>query len=222
MRGIRLSTAVALIVATAALVACAPGATVEREPPFNARWSGPIETVALVMSPPSRALQPLATSAYNLTSIEFARHPYARQRFDVVERAALDQVLDEIGLGQSGLVDTRTAPQLGRLLGARYVIMFDVVNASVRPGGLRGLDLGGFVVGGGWADLDVTIAVRLVDVETGRVRANGSGRVAETIMTGLSIEGLDFGSPATRELVLNLVPEAAMRALNDLFRQIAS
>lgn len=218
-----MSSAVVLVLATVALVGCTPGATVQREGPTPLPpWNGPIETVALVMSPPSRALQQLATSAYNLASIEFVRHPYARQRFDAVERSALERVLDEIGLGQSGLVDTRSAPQLGQLLGARHVILFDLVNASVRPGGLRGLDLGGVVVGGGWADLDVTIAVRMVDVETGRVRANGSGRVTSTVMTGLSVEGLDFGSPATRDLVLDLVPEAAMRALNDLFRQISS
>lgn len=215
-------TALSFSMLAIALVACAPGATVESETPFHARWNGPIESVALVLSPTVREFQQLASSAYNLTSLEFMRHPYARERFDMIERAALDRVLDEIGLGQSGLVDSRTAPQLGQLLGARYVITVDLVNVRVRPGGLRGIPLGDVVVGGGWADLDVMIAVRMIDVETGRVRASGSGRVNETIMTGFSVEGLGFDSPATRELVLDLVPEAAVRALNDLFRQIAS
>lgn len=222
MGSARLRVAMMSFLTAVALAACVPGTNVERAPAFQASWNGPIEVVALVMSPPARGLEAIATSAYNLTSIEFLRHPYARQRFDVVDRAALDTVLQEIGLGQSGLVDASTAPRVGQLVGARYVILFDVINASVRPGRLGGIRLPGsdLNLGTGWADLDVTVAIRMVDVETGRVRANGSGRVVDTIITGFSIEGFDIGSPATRELVLDLVPEAAMRALNDLFRQI--
>lgn len=199
---------------------CAPSAMVEPTALFNAVWNGPIEAIALVMAPPSGSIRPLAESTFNLSSLEFMRHPYARQRFDVVERSAMDRVLEEVGLGQSGLVDSATAPRIGRLLGARYVVIVDLINISVRPARVGGLDLGGYLVGVGWADLDVTLAMRLVDVETGRVRANGSGRVQSSVFTGVSIEGFDFGSAANREIVLDLVPEAARRALNDLFRQI--
>jgi len=218
-RRLPLRLAVVLLL-TCLAAACAPGASVERAPAFTAAWNGPIETVALVMSPPASSVRVFAESAYNLSSLEFLRHPYARQRFDVIERARLDVVLDELGLGQSGLVDTSTAPQLGRLLGARYVIVVDLVNLSVRPSSLSGLRVSGVPLGFGMADLDITLMVRMVDVETGRVRASGAGRVQDMIFTGISVDGLDFSSPATRELVLDLVPEAALRAFNDLFRQI--
>lgn len=218
-RRVPLQLTVALLLACLA-AACAPGANVERAPAFTAAWNGPIETVALVMSPPASSVRVFAESTYNLSSLEFLRHPYARQRFDVIERARMDVVLNELGLGQSGLVDTSTAPQLGRLLGARYVIVVDLINLSVRPSSLSGLRLSGVPLGFGMADLDITLMVRMVDVETGRVRASGAGRVQDVIFTGISVDGLDFSSPATRELVLDLVPEAALRAFNDLFRQI--
>jgi hypothetical protein len=200
--------------------ACAPGATVERTPYFMATWNGPIETAAIVMTPPPSSMAPLASAAYNLTSLEFIRHPYVRQRFDIVERNVLDRVTGELGLGQSGLVDTSTAPRVGQLIGASYMVVFDLVNISVRPVSLGGIDIGGVNLGLGMAELDVTLMVRMVDVETGRVRATGSGRVQDAVFTRISLDGMDFGSPASRELVLDLVPEAALRALNDLFRQI--
>lgn len=40
----------------------------------------------------------------------------------VVERIRLQKMLEEIGLGQSGVVDPKTAPRLGKLLGARKLV----------------------------------------------------------------------------------------------------
>ncbi len=51
----------------------------------------------------------------------------------VVERIRLQALLDEIGLGTSELVEGGTAPRLGRLLGARFVV----------GGGFSGDDSGG-------------------------------------------------------------------------------
>ena len=41
----------------------------------------------------------------------------------VVERVRLQALLDEMGLGQSGIVDQRTAPRVGRLVGARNLVI---------------------------------------------------------------------------------------------------
>lgn len=220
MLGARWTRALAFLTIAHALSACTPGATVERVPQFVAVWNGPIETAAIVMTPPTSSMAPLASAAYNLTSLEFIRHPYVRQRFDVVERSSLNRVTGELGLGQSGLVDAATAPRVGQLLGAKYMVVFDLVNISVRPVSLGGIPIGGVNLNLGMAELDVTVMVRMVDVETGRVRATGSGRVRDAVFTRISVDRIDFGSPASRELVLDLVPEAALRALNELFRQI--
>jgi TolB-like protein len=65
----------------------------------------------------------------------------------VVERARLQALVDELHLGLSGMVDSATAQQIGKLLGAQTLVM------------------GGFVKG---FDGKLRIDVRLVDVETGR------------------------------------------------------
>lgn len=44
-------------------------------------------------------------------------------RFEIVEQSKLDAVLDELKRGQSGLVDSETAAQIGQLIGAQYLIV---------------------------------------------------------------------------------------------------
>ena len=58
-------------------------------------------------------------------------------RLTVVERLRLDAVLRELQLGQSGRVDTATAPRVGRLLGARQIVLGTV---DLRSAGALRLD----------------------------------------------------------------------------------
>lgn len=66
---------------------------------------------------------------------------------DMVERSRIRQVAQEIGLQASGIVDDRTAGQIGRILGARYLL------------------LGSYMVMG----KKVRIDVRMVETETTRL-----------------------------------------------------
>jgi curli biogenesis system outer membrane secretion channel CsgG len=47
---------------------------------------------------------------------------YEAGLFSLVEREKLDYVGEEIRLGQSGLVDSSTAPEVGKIKGARYTM----------------------------------------------------------------------------------------------------
>ncbi|MCB1165396.1 MAG: DUF4384 domain-containing protein [Leptospiraceae bacterium] len=47
----------------------------------------------------------------------------ARQQFELVDRLAMDSIQSEIVTGQSGLVDSDSAARIGRLVGARYLIL---------------------------------------------------------------------------------------------------
>lgn len=71
----------------------------------------------------------------------------------VVERARLQDVLDELELGRSRKIDAHTASRIGKLLGARYLVM------------------------GGYFDIGGTLRVdaRVVEVETGTVVASVGG-----------------------------------------------
>lgn len=68
-------------------------------------------------------------------------------RLRIVERSQLRQLIEEQDLGASGRVDANTAARLGRLVGARYMIL------------------------GGFTDLygDFRIDARVVNVETGEI-----------------------------------------------------
>ena len=49
----------------------------------------------------------------------------------VVERGRLQAILEEVELGETGLVDIDTAPRMGKLLGARYLAGGDILKGSV-------------------------------------------------------------------------------------------
>lgn len=79
-----------------------------------------------------------------MITTELARNPGAR----VIDRSALKAILEEQDLGASGRVDPATAARVGRLVGARYMV------------------LGSFIDFYG----DVRIDTRIVDVETSEVK----------------------------------------------------
>lgn len=56
-------------------------------------------------------------------------------RFDVIERQALQKVIEEQQLGMAGVIDANTAAQLGRVLGATYMVTGAVTSHR------QGLDL---------------------------------------------------------------------------------
>ncbi len=78
-----------------------------------------------------------------------------------VERGRLEDVLKELDLASSSRVDKATAARLGKLLGARYLIV------------------------GGYFDLGTTLRIdaRVVEVETGRILdAHGANSAADDLM----------------------------------------
>jgi curli biogenesis system outer membrane secretion channel CsgG len=100
--------------------------------------------------------------------------------FRVVERQKLLHVLEEQRLGSGELADETTRLRLGRLVGARYMV-FGAYMTS--PAGMR-------------------IDLRLVEVETGRVRKAVSKTVSGTDLS----DGLAAAREAARELAKARVP----------------
>ncbi|MFK7927145.1 MAG: CsgG/HfaB family protein [Myxococcota bacterium] len=80
----------------------------------------------------------------------------------VVERQRVQQILDELELGHSGMVDKKTAAKVGKLLGAEWIVM------------------------GGYFELAGTLRIdaRLVKVETGEiVHAHGVNGTAPEFLS---------------------------------------
>lgn len=57
---------------------------------------------------------------------------YAVKGLQVVERAKLQALVEEMGLGTSSLVQPVSAPRLGRILGARWIIGGEITKGSIR------------------------------------------------------------------------------------------
>lgn len=120
-------------------------------------------------------------------------------RFRVFERRKLDALVTEQGFQHfSGLVDSSTAVQLGRMVGARFVVTGSVTGLSSRSRG--GVRLGPVTVGSG-ANL-VTLTVRIIDVETGEILYSEVKQKKATRSTvGLSIGSIDFYSRTSQDII---------------------
>ncbi|MBW2027846.1 MAG: CHAT domain-containing protein [Deltaproteobacteria bacterium] len=100
-----------------------------------------------------------------------------RSRVQVVERALLDRLLEELKLGRTNLVDRHTALSLGRILAARLILSGQVVYSGPQT----------------------QVSLRLIETETGRIRAAinkafGSAVPLATLAESLSKELIEeFG-----------------------------
>ena len=88
--------------------------------------------------------------------------------FNLLERERLDYVTDELALAQSGLMDSATAPQIGKLKGAEYTMTGAVTLYHYTT---RGGAIGLAVIGGVAAAKTayVTLDIRIIDNTTGEI-----------------------------------------------------
>jgi curli biogenesis system outer membrane secretion channel CsgG len=112
------------------------------------------------------------------------------EKFHVVERAKLGHVLDEQDLGASGRVDKGSAAKIGKLTGAKYLVMGTVSAFTENSsGGGGGLNFKGFSVGGKKNDAYMAIDLRVVDTTTGEVAFT---RTVEARSTSYGIHGSGY------------------------------
>lgn len=87
-------------------------------------------------------MEPLRKGLADMFITEFSKI----DQFQVVERSRLEQLIQEMQLGQSGMLDSKTAQQVGKLLGAQNLVFGSYMNMY---------------------DGKMRIDVRIVEVETG-------------------------------------------------------
>ena len=94
--------------------------------------------------------------------------------FDVVERARLKDVTDEMALAMNGMANPETAAQVGNLTGAQYLVLGSINSVTTQKSSTS-------VVGAGTDRYKVfaTVSLRVVDVETGRIVLAAVGRGKE-------------------------------------------
>jgi len=129
---------------------------------------------------------------------------YNTNRFIVLEREALDDVLSEQDLGAAGRVRGDTAARVGEIEGAELLVVAAVTEfegaASGAQGGLTGVATGvlggsyGTLLGGalgGYKKAHMAIDMRIVDARTSRVLAATSveGEATDVNLGGFAASG---------------------------------
>jgi curli biogenesis system outer membrane secretion channel CsgG len=92
-------------------------------------------------------------------------------KFTVVERAQIDAVLAEQNLGPSGAVTAATAPKIGKLIGAQFLVTGSITQFSIErtSAGYRG-------IGGTISTAESRMDVRVVNTDTGEVTLVAEGQ----------------------------------------------
>lgn len=94
----------------------------------------------------------------------------ATRCFHVLERRRLAVALEEQDLGTTGRVAESTAPPVGALDGAEWVIVGTVTDYAHRTLGLgAGVAVGDHVGGAGFREATVGVEVRVIDAASGRL-----------------------------------------------------
>lgn len=120
------------------------------------------------------------------------------EKFIVVERQELDQVLAEQGLGASGAVTPQSAAQMGKLLGVELM-----VTGSVSEFGEKQSSMGGSIPGIGARvssrQARSVVDVRLVNTTTGEIvmAEKAEGSASSKSLDAVSFDQIDFGNPTT-------------------------
>ena len=112
---------------------------------------------------------------------------FKTKKYRVYERNKLKSIMKEQKLQMSGAVDMSTAVQIGKLVGAKYIVTGAVTEFGVAKSGAQG---GGyFSVGKQW--YRSTVDVRAVSVQTGEIvfADSGSGALKSRAVTVLGFGG---------------------------------
>ncbi len=123
--------------------------------------------------------------------------------FRVVDRDRMNEVITEGGLGLSGVVDEKSAPQLGKIKGAQVLVFGTVTkfaeNVSGASGGLAGLahrfggPLGGALANGRATTSLLGYTLKFVDASTAEVLDSKSFDEKVTSI-GLAAAAADYGA----------------------------
>lgn len=126
------------------------------------------------------------------------------KNYQVVERAQLDQIFRELGLQNSGVVDSNSAIEIGKMSGADYTLMGNVITAEVIPfdnimyQGYKG---------------KVAFEMHLVDNKTGTILYSDviSDTDSQVYSPGIAVNGRNLISSACHKAA-----EKVMEKMNEL------
>ncbi len=135
-------------------------------------------------------------------------------RFTVVERneQVLQKIFAEQKLGQSGAVTAQTAAQVGKMLGARAVVVGEVSEFGIRK-------TSAFVGVGGTKTITTRVVVdaRLVDSETAEIIAGETGVGTSSTQTSGVALTFEFGTAGFDETTIGIATRKAVNQVTEKF-----
>jgi curli biogenesis system outer membrane secretion channel CsgG len=152
--------------------------------------------------------------------------------FSVIERSALDKVLNEQNFSNSNRADPNSAAKIGKLLGVDAIIVGTITefgNETKKTGlGGGGGNWGGFGLGGighSNSKANVAITARVINIDTGEIMAvaDGSGQSSRSSTSMLGGGGnwhgfgggnADFGSSDFQQTIIGEATKNAVLQLS--------
>ncbi len=119
-------------------------------------------------------------------------------KFIVIERAELDEILKEQGLGQTGLVTTQSAAKVGQLLGLQRMITGSITEFGSKQSKVGG-GIGGFNLGVSTTTARVVVDLRIINVNTGEIvmAKSAEGEDSSTGLDNVGMDDIDFHNSNT-------------------------
>ncbi|HSB08937.1 MAG TPA: CsgG/HfaB family protein [Blastocatellia bacterium] len=149
-------------------------------------------------------------------------------KYRIVEREALGDLVGEVDLGKSGYGDKATAVPKGNFKGLEYLFICKVTNFGEKERKVGGGGIGGRVFGGIGArksEAYVRMDFRIVDATTREVVYAGSGEGSDST-SGVSLDGGRLGSGAgainfsDRSFLDSMVGRATLKSIADIINKM--
>jgi curli biogenesis system outer membrane secretion channel CsgG len=139
-------------------------------------------------------------------------------KYRVIERQALEKVMEEQQLGMSGAVTPQSAAQVGQLLGVELAIIGSVTEFGYKKGNVGGR-VQGFGLGVQSTSATVGIDIRFTNTTTGEIIAAENVRKEES-KKGLALDTDKFSFENQNEFDESLVGKATRAAVEEIMKKI--
>ncbi len=141
-------------------------------------------------------------------------------KYQVIERQALDKIMQEQQLGQTGMITPQSAAKVGQLLGVELAIIGSVTEFGYKKSDVGGvLKKQGFGLGVQSASASVGIDVRFVNTNTGEIIAADNVRKEES-KKGLKLDTQQFSFKNKSEFDESLVGKATRKAIEEIMTKL--
>lgn len=211
----RLTVAVVALIAALVISGCAsavsaPEPVLKAIQPLDMSKRKTLAVIPYEFKDKNIAYEGLETGLVDLTINYF----FETQRFMLVERTRLNDVVSELQYSSSGMVETEHMLQIGRHAGAEYVFAGTVTSINPimenKSVGVAYIDRKGF---------EVTLQGRIIDIEKGVVVASATAKGLEKQTKKVAF-GAKTGSIAPDDTLIRMAFEKAVKVLtNELASQ---